>query len=274
MLSGVLKQASERLPGKRYRLARRTGYQEFLRGHPAIEEIGFPPKDAEFARADYWSMEDLGPGPQRPYQILARGFGLETPVEETLFIPDDHRVEDPILHQFLPWEAVNVLIAPSSDSPRKVMPPDIWHVLVEMLLDDDAFVFQVGRARDQRIRNAYSLLGLTTPRQAIELVRRSSVVITADSFIMHVAHHTRTPAVVVWGPTSSHVYGYPEHMHLQLPKRCDLGEYEDCIGPGRNEGGRLYGTACPLGENHCLRHARPEELHLLVKRALVAGGDG
>jgi len=265
MLSGVLKLVSEQEPENRFNLVRRTNYLAILKGHPAIARAGYPPKKAEILGVDYWSMEKLGPGNQRAFQILARAFGLSTPVEERLYFPGESE-DDPLLHNFIPWKKHNVLIAPSSDSPRKEMHPSIWHRLVDYLLADGAMVIQVGRLRDRHIRNTYSVLGLTTPRQLIALVKKSDLVITSDNFIMHAAHLVGASAIVIWGPTWHQVYGYPGQVHLQIAKMCGLGLDEQCIGPEKNGGGKLYGTACPLAENHCLNQVSPEMVYEVIRK--------
>jgi len=270
MLSGVLKQVVEHDPGRRFNLIRRTNYGVFLASHPAIARIGYPPKKAKIERVDYWSIEKLGPGTQRPFQVLARAFGLQTPVEENLYIPPVPEVPFPLL-DIVPWTGYDVLIAPGSDSPRKVMAAQLWHHLVDLLHADGAFVLQGGRTREVHIRNAYSVMGLTTPRQFLKLLARCSLVITSDSFTMHAAHHAGVPTVALWGPTHHLVYGYPEQLHLQAPKACGLAEYEDCIGPERNEGGRLYSTPCSHAERHCLDQIRPEAI-LTTVRSLRARG--
>ncbi len=266
MLSSVLKLVHDSDVTKRFNLIRRTTYLTFLKGHPAIAEIGHPPNDAPLARSDYWSIEQLGPGERRAFQVLARNFGLRTPVPERLYVPGEIP-EDPLLERTIPWKDVNVLIAPASDSPRKMMHPAIWHQLAERLRRDGALVLQVGRARDQRIKPAYSLLGLTTPHQLLGLVRRASVVVSCDNFIMHAAHLMQTPAVIVWGATNHEVYGYPGQIHLQAARACGFGAFEDCIGPSRNDGGRLYGTPCPEGDRHCLDQLNPDAIYESVRRA-------
>ena len=270
MLSGVLKLVVDRDPTRRYNLIRRTNYLAFLKGHPAIANIGYPSRDAKIVGVDYWSMETLGRGNQRAFQVLARSFGLVTPVEEHLYVPGEIR-EDPILTNFIPWKKPTVIIAPASDSPRKMMHPSIWHRLVDLLLAEGFFVMQVGRSRDLHIRNAYSVLGLTTPHQAIGLVKECDLVITSDNFLMHAAHFVGKPAVAIWGATDHEVYGYPEQIHIQTPKGCDLGNDEDCIAPSRNDKGKLYGTPCPHKERHCMDQAKPEMVFEAARKLLFSG---
>jgi ADP-heptose:LPS heptosyltransferase len=94
-------------------------------------------------------------------------------------------------------------------------------------------------------------------------------VVSCDSFIMHAAHLTGTPAVIVWGATHHQVYGYSEQTHFQQRRACGLAEFDDCIGPTRNQGGRLYGTPCPEGDKHCLDQLGPEALYEAVRAALL-----
>ncbi len=268
MVSGVLKLVIEEAPWRRFNLVRRTNYLSVFNGHPAVAHVGFPPKAAKIQDVNYWSMEELGPGSQRPFQVLARAFGLKTPVEERLYFPMQG-LEDPLLHDMLPWKGNNIVIAPASDSRRKVVAVASWDRLVDCLLADGCNVMQVGRALDPHIRNAYSLLGLTTPAQVIRLIGMVDVVVTSDNFLMHAAHFTGTPAVVVWGPTNHTVYGYPEQLHMQSRKSCGLDAMDDCIGPKRNEGGTLYDTPCPEAERHCMNQHTPEAIYQMVGQALL-----
>ena len=259
MLSGVLKMMNDRYPQRLVNLATRTKYLSFFKGHPAIAHIGFPPKDAQILRVDYWSMEKPGPDDQRPYQILARAFGLETPVEEKLYIFDEI-IEDKLLDNFIPWKKENVVISPSSDSPRKTADPARWHHLVQLLKDQDIFVMQAGISSDQHIRNAFSILGLTTPRQLIRLLRKCDLVIALDNFIMHAAHLAMTETVALWGPTSPEIYGYPEQHHFRFPRACGAENFDECIGPGDGRSPGKYGTRCPHGEAHCIDQFDPVEI--------------
>ncbi|MBM4275126.1 MAG: radical SAM protein [Deltaproteobacteria bacterium] len=245
MISGVLKQVVEKDPTRRFNLVARTKYRPMLEGHPAIAHIGHPPPGAGFISTNYWDHMDYRSPGRRAFQILARIFGLK-PVEERLYVPWELE-DDPAFLELFPWKSRNVLICQSSDSPRKQMGIEKWEALVEMLAGDQVGVFQAGKMQDRYIRGAYSLLGLTTPRQLINLVRHFDAVVTSDNFIMHAAHLCGTPAVVLWGPTDHRVYGYSGQIHLQSQADC---EYPGgCLGP---ENGHLYQIICPQGPAHCL----------------------
>lgn len=264
MLSGVLKLVVENNPSMRFNLVRRTHYSKILKGHPAIKKIGFPPKNAKIMTNDYWSKERLGKGNQRPFQILARSFGLSTPVEEKLYFPGKIDEND-LLLEFIPWGGKKTaLIAPSSDSPRKTMHPMVWQNMVEELTKKDVFVVQAGKMNEIYIKGAYSLLGLTTPGQLMSLVKKCDVVLTIDNFIMHTSHLVGTPAVVFWGPTRSSVYGYPEQVHLQASlEHCKFRN--KCLGPDFPHN---YGTPCPLENKHCMNSIRIKDVFNAVARLL------
>ena len=173
MISGVLKQFAERHPAQKLNLVERTKYRHLLEGHPAIDRIGHPPEGASFISTNYWAHDDYRLRGERAYQVLARIFGLDPPVEERLYVPRE-MTDDARLMGIIPWERFNVLVCQSSDSPRKQMGAANWERLVERLKARGLGVVQAGRTGDRYIRGAYNLLGLTTPRQLISLLRRSS----------------------------------------------------------------------------------------------------
>ncbi len=260
MVSGVLKQAYEKNRGQ-YNLIRRTRYSRIFKDHEAINTIGHPLNDSKVQHVSYWSMADLDGYENRPYQILARSFGLDTPVDENLYLPGIPDF-DPILFKILAKEKLNVVIAPASDSPRKTFRPEIWHELVNMLSADDVFVMQAGLLSEVHIKNAYSLQGITTPQQLAALIKHCDLVITVDNFVMHLAHMQNTPAVVIWGATQNEIYGYSEQVHLQNGLTCNLNEGESCLISDENRGAEIYMTPCPLGINkHCMNQITPRDIY-------------
>lgn len=246
ILSSVLKLVHDKYPQKNFHLARRNKYLPLLQNHSAIKSIGYPPKDAFIISSNYWGYEQLGGGTQRPFQILARVFGLETPIEEKLYIPVEPK-DDFLLSQ-IPFQKKNVLIVPASDSPRKMMHPMFWHQLVEQLTNEGIFVAQAGKIMDLYIKGAYSLLGLTNTVQFLAMIKKFDVIVTVDNYAMHAAKLFAKPTVALWGPTSCDVYGYPEQTHINANLEvCHLRN--ECLGP---ELGHNYGTPCPLNEHHCM----------------------
>lgn len=245
MLAGVLKQVTEHFPGRQFHLITRTKYPLFFTSHPAIDRIGHPPADATIIRTDYWSTPEYRSGEWRGYQVLAHIFGLPTPVEETLYVPWEFR-DDRLLVSQLPTGRYRVAIAPSTDSVRKQWPTAQWVQLVAKLKAEGIAVFQLGRRSDPYIRGAHSFLGMTSPQQAVNLLRHADVVVAQDSFFMHAAHLLAIPAVVLWGGTRSKTYGYSTQKHLESVRTCETTQ--GCV-----EAGGVYHEICPHGEAFCMK---------------------
>ena len=260
MVCGVLKQAYDK-NGSTYNLIRRTRYTQIFRQHEAICFIGHPPSDAKIQHVSYWSMASLDGKENRPYQVLARAFGLETPVEEKLYLPGIGD-PDPVLTRILKQDRLNVLIAPASDSPRKMLRMEIWHELANRLIADGIFVIQAGQENEVHIRNTYSIQGLTTPQQLASFISQCDLVVTLDNFIMHLAHMQSVPCVAIWGATQSEIYGYPGQCHIQNQPCCDIPEGASCLITETNRNGEIYMTPCPLGDNrHCMNQTGADTIY-------------
>jgi ADP-heptose:LPS heptosyltransferase len=260
MLSGVLKQVIERHPERRFRLVRRPGYMSILNGHPAIAGVGFPKNGAKIITTDYWSREPLGPGRQRPMQILARMFGLGE-VEERFYVAGEDDGDG--LLNLIPWGPRNIVIAPGSASPRKEWSHRNWQDLVWRLRGAGFFVVHLGNAGGRNVRSAYSLLGLTQPKQVFPLLRRADLIVTVDCFLMHAAHYMNRPAVVLWGPTCPEVYGYPRQFHLHAGTTC--AKPDGCLSPGKGEN---YGSPCPSDPEHCVDAITVEQVYSAIQETL------
>ena len=132
-----------------------------------------------------------------------------------------------------------------------------------MLTKDKLGVVQAGKMQDRYVRGAYNLLGLTSPRQLISLVRHFDVIVTSDNFIMHAAHLCGTPAVILWGPTDHRVYGYSGQIHLQAKMDCDYPG--GCLGPGY---GNFYAIDCPKGPARCMNTLTLEAIYSSIMSIL------
>jgi ADP-heptose:LPS heptosyltransferase len=261
MVAGVLKEVVDRDTSRRFNLVRRSAYRSVFLKHPAIEAIGFPPPRSSILGTDYWRHR-LDGAERRPYQTLARLFGLPTPIEEKLYYPGTAAL-DPLLERTVPWGKKNVVIAAGSDSPRKMMLPDRWEQLARQLVKDGFFVMQAGRLFDMQVRNAYSLLGLTGLGELIAVIQRSDVVITVDTLAVHAARLAGTPAIVLWGPTDPAVYGHPGQRHLQAVPFCE--ERDRCLSARTPHN---YGKPCPFTDSRCMNRIPLEEIRAAVHETI------
>ena len=248
MLSTAIKRSYDRF-GKKFSIARRSQYTEFFQNHPAIQEIGNPPMDSIIVCNDYWMREDFKDVNTKALSINLRIFGIEPDGDDTLFLPE-RELDDStrILLNTIPWREKNVMIVCSSESPRKIMHPIKWHIIVEKLLAQQCFVIQVGRLGEIHIHGSYSLLGATSPLQVIELLKKVDLLITPDNYVMHAAKVADTPTIALFGPTEASRYGYSDHFCMQADNSyCEFSD--KCLGPHVSDN---YATPCPLEERHCM----------------------
>lgn len=88
MLSGVLKRHHDTHPDIKYNLVRRTKYVSILKGHPAIDKIGFPPKSAKIIGSDYWA-HPLFNEHIHACNVLAMIFNLAPDPEKKMYLPEE-----------------------------------------------------------------------------------------------------------------------------------------------------------------------------------------
>jgi ADP-heptose:LPS heptosyltransferase len=265
MSSSALKLKYDQDPAVQYWIARRNRFMDFFIGHPAVAGIGFPPKGSDTKLTMYWdetkknASHEAGAGLNRPFQLLAKKFGLTPPVEENYYFPGDESL-GPILERLIPWSKTNIIVAPFSDSHKKNMNLAKWHQIVHMLKQYPGInVLQTGVIKEPYIKGTFSLLGLTTPGQLFGLLRKCQLLITADSFIMHAAHYTKTPTIALWGPTVTEAFGYPEHVHFKPDKVCEW--FDPCMGRNGQKELSRYHEPCHLPpEQHCMEELSVEKI--------------
>jgi uncharacterized protein len=267
ILSGVLKAALDQDPRRRFSLVTRTTYGEILRGHPAVDRIGNPPPGSIVIGTAYWDSPDFGGPDGRPFKILSEMLGVPMPAEERLFVPFEPAIDE-LLAESIPFSDRNVLICPWSLSPRKDTPVGHWEELVKRLTAEGVFVAQAGARRDRYVRGAYSLLGVTTVREAIGLARQFDLIITTDNVFIHIARLVNTPAVVLWGATDPATFGWPGQTNLVGHRICQSPA--GCLMTTRSA---TYGTPCPMGPNHCTNRIDVKSI-VEAAKALLAGGRG
>ncbi len=244
ILSGILYKLHVISPLTKYNIVRRSYYQKVFENHPAINEIGYPDKNAQIDEIDFWFDGELEHN--NVYEVLAKRFGLPDGIDEKLYIPN--RESNSLLLKTIPWREKNIIISTSSSAPRKMLHLMRWAQLVEMLRNENFFILQVGTERDLHIKGAYSLLGLTNFTDIVEIVNKADAVITLDNLIKVVSQLTETPAVVLWGPTRAAKYGFKSQVNIE--GEIDKCKFKNtCLGAKFEEN---YHKACPLPKNeHC-----------------------
>lgn len=247
--------------GRRFGMCRQLPYSEFFTGHPAIAQIAQPPKSVPRIKVDYWSYETPGPGRARPYQIYSRLFGLTTPREEVLWMPIGDEDSDPTLR--LPVSSGSVIVAAHSVSPRKMWSPRNWAALVDGLRKLTTLdIVQIGMGHEPKIPGTISVRGLTKPREACRLIKRSALLVTVDAFPLHAAAWAGTPTVALWGPSDPDTFGYPWHTNVREKLPCDAS----CF-PSRDY--QLYLSPCAIQPGGCMAEVKVDDVLAAIEKVLA-----
>lgn len=256
--------------GKKFNMVKRTQYSPLFKGHPAIHHIGFPPIGSIIIGTDYWSKLEFQETKYRAIEILFKIFGgTNSEHINNLYLPETEDKDSKVLLENIPWGTRSVAIAPSSESIRKMMHPIKWHLITDILRHNNYFVLQVGKANDMHIKGAYSLLGTTSPRQLLEVIRKVNFVITHDNFIMHAAQLVLTPAICLFGPTLASQYGYKNQFCLQA--NIEFCPHKNsCLGAKFPSN---YTTPCPMNEQHCMNQFSEQQITDIIfsNKALTYG---
>lgn len=254
MLSTVLMHCYEQY-GKKFHVARRTHYTDFFVGHPAVVEIGHPEPESLIICNDYWSRPDFNDVNKKAIDILYDIFCVDNH-RQPLFVVSHAEPKTEVLLKNIPWAKKNIIICISSESPRKMMHPMKWHMIVDKLITQHFFVLQVGGPNDIPIKGAYSIIGTTSPNQIISILGKADVVVTVDNFVMHAAEAAHIPTVSLFGPTEESRYAYDDHISLQVDTQY-CPHHSECLGPHVADN---YATSCPLCEDHCMNHHNENQI--------------
>lgn len=254
MLSTALMRSYEKF-NRKFRIVRRSQYTHFFINHPAVECIGNPNVGVNIICNDYWSRVEFDNAKTKALTVMLKIFGVEDN-NDKLFLPAIVSQGTEKIIKNVPWGKNNVAISFSSESPRKMMHPIKWQIIVEKLLAQRCFVIQLGQMGDIPIKGAYSLLGATTPDQVVSILEKVDVVITPDNFIMHAAKVAEKPTVSLFGPTEASRYAYGDHVSLQA-NITECPYHNECLGPHHADN---YSTQCPLRDNHCMNQFNENQI--------------
>ncbi|ROR98830.1 heptosyltransferase-2 [Sinobacterium caligoides] len=152
--------------------------------------------------------------------------------------------------------------------PAKRWPSEHYAAVAEQAVADGMQVWLFGSAKDRVVTDeivslmspeyraaVVNLAGETRLGDSVDLLSLSSVVISNDSGLMHVAAAVSVPLVAVYGSTSPE-FTPPLSAHVEV-----IASDIDCRPCFQRE--------CPLGHLDCLTKLSPVEVFAAVKRLLV-----
>ncbi len=165
-------------------------------------------------------------------------------------------------------DARPVALVPGAAHATKRWPVESWSALAARLgaaghallvlggPDYAAECRAIAEAGGRRARSAAGAFGLQETAAAL---RRSALCVAGDTGVMHMASATRTPIVLLLGPTVGEFGFLPYHARITVLER-DL-PCRPCSAQG--------GPRCPLGHHRCLRDIAPDEVAGAATRMLA-----
>jgi heptosyltransferase-2 len=161
-----------------------------------------------------------------------------------------------------------VAIAPGAAHATKRWPVEYWVELVGRVTKTGADVAILGGPDDAEAASAIAsaaganvgtLAGALGLQETGAVIRRSEVLISGDTGVMHMATGVGTPVVALFGPTVRQFGFFPYRspssvVELDLPCR-------PCSAHGTRR--------CPLGHHHCMRQLVPDLVFPALAEALA-----
>jgi heptosyltransferase I len=123
-------------------------------------------------------------------------------------------------------------------------------------VEDAALAQEVERSAPKSVVN---LVGRTSLREAIGIIKKAQVAVGPDTGLMHIAAAVRTPVVSLWGATS--------------PLRTGPHGFEELTIRGRADCSPCYRKHCPIGRV-CMQSIDVDEIMAKVALALLPRRNG
>ena len=98
--------------------------------------------------------------------------------------------------------------------------PERWAEVVSEVKQWGFSVAQIGGAQEQPIEGAINLLGTTSPREALALLKYADFFMGIDSVFNHATNAWAKPAVILFGATTPKVWGYPHNVNIYKDLKC------------------------------------------------------
>ncbi len=147
----------------------------------------------------------------------------------------------------------------------KKWPEDHYAALANYAIEKGMQVWIFGSPRDEMVANkisagikqgeyCHNLAGRTTLLDVVDLIALSSLVVSNDSGLMHIAAAVGCATTVIYGSTS------PEFTPPLTQKLVIVSEELPCSP--------CFKRDCPLGHKDCLNKLRPDRLYPIVDKAL------
>jgi len=139
----------------------------------------------------------------------------------------------------------------SKCSKNQEWPVERWEEVVKRM-PNYTFI-QLGLKNEPRVEGAVDMMGKTTVREAIALVKHSKAFVGVISAFAHATNAVNTPTVVLFGPSTPVVWGYENNVNIYKDLKC-----APCIDT-------LGGKRCPY-DKKCMKKISVREVEQAIKK--------
>jgi len=153
---------------------------------------------------------------------ICEHYGIENPkINCEIYFSDEEIKKVDFLFEENKLNTKFVVIEPQSNeeySINKVYPFQKWQNVVNQLTSSGICVVQIGRkTKDKILDGAINLTGITTFREAAQIISRSSMFISSEGGLMHAANGVGIKSLIVYtGYIHPQMTGYPENFNIWL----------------------------------------------------------
>lgn len=191
-------------------------------------------------------------------------FDVESNIRYALFKneKDIRYVDDLMTNRIGAGEKIFVVAPGAANHIKQWTKQGFGQVCDQLAALSHAKIVFVGEANDKGIaddiassmhQGSSNLCGETTIPQLAELLRRSTLALTNDSAVMHLASYLDIPIVAIFGPTDPRKYG-------PWSSRCLVVRKDIFCSPCEKSGCAYH--------HECMRYIEPEEVLNAVQRLL------
>ena len=230
--------------------------------------IGYYRKKTAFLLTDKIEMPDNGLHRAEYYISLIDKVGIEAKDKNYEFFTTSQAEQEVVkllAKDHITKEDNYIVINPGGNWDPKRWPAENYARLADKMMQELKYKIVISGAKkdivlsqeiSSEIKNEVVVLaGKTDLNELGALLKRASVVISADSGPMHLASALGTPVVAIFGPTSPQVTGPYNKKAQHIILRKDVG----CLVP-------CYEVDCP--DNKCMKAVTVDEVFNAVKKTL------
>ncbi len=165
--------------------------------------------------------------------------------DETLQVCFSKKEETKAKNTISNYKKTVIINITSKSSKNTMWEINKWEEIVQRF--PNLTFIQLGTKNEEKIKGAIDLLGKTSIREAMALVKYAELFVGVNSFLAHATNAFGTRGVVIWGDTTPKVFGHSNNINIYKNLACS-----PCFDI-------LSGGECPY-DNRCTKEISVKEV--------------